>query len=411
MIAFFIKHTPMHYAWVIVVVGIISNMLAAGYMFWAIAVYIPAIAEYFSIGRLPVILCFTAGQALSALCSPSIGRFMDEHGARKSLVIGSLIASLGFIVTERSPNIYVVLIGWLIVGIARPFVLPITFSWLITRWFVAHRRAALGLVTTGLGLGGVMLPFLTYLTEMYSWQFTLYSASILFPLLNIAFALFLIKDQPKDCGILSVGSSNTLDDEQTLTGINLDAAKKTSTFWIVTIGFVFFFMGQGAVNLLGLDFLLNEGITNAAIFLGVSSLIRALGRIPGSILVNRINNIFFLAILVGLLQGLAMLTIVFSTKLIFLITFVLLWGGGGIFVPMLEALILTKTFGVKHYGAISGLVLAFAFGGQIVAPILGGWVFDITNSYAIPFVIYSVMSVISCVLFYFAYKTSENVKF
>ena len=202
-----------------------------------------------------------------------------------------------------------------------------------------------------------------------------------------------------------------MDDEQTLTGINLDAAKKTSTFWIITIGFVFFFMGQGAVNLLGLDFLLNEGITNAAIFLGVSSLIRALGRIPGSILVNRINNIFFLAILVGLLQGLAMLTIVFSTKLIFLIAFVLLWGGGGIFVPMLEALILTKTFGVKHYGAISGLVLAFAFGGQIVAPILGGWIFDITNSYAIPFVIYSVMSVISCALFYLAYKTSENVKF
>ena len=50
MIKFLIKHVPVHYAWVVVVIGIISNMLAAGYMFWAIAVYIPEIAEYFSIG-------------------------------------------------------------------------------------------------------------------------------------------------------------------------------------------------------------------------------------------------------------------------------------------------------------------------------------------------------------------------
>ena len=406
-----INRIPFHYAWIIIFVGILSNMLAAGYIFWAIAVYIPEISEYFSIGRLPVILCFTAGQALSAVCSTSVGKFMDKHGARKSLIIGSLIASLGFLITASAGNIYIVFIGWLVVGIARPFVLPITFNWLATRWFVSNQQAALGLVTTGLGLGGVMLPFLTFFTELYSWQYTLYSAAIIFPITNIFFAIVLIRDKPEDFGLDPVQDKNNFKQRITLKGVTLNVANKTKVFWLVTAGFIFFFMGQGAVNLLGLDFLISEGVTGAAIFLGVSSLIRALGRIPGSIMINKIENIFFLAIVVALLQGFAMLTIVYSTNIFFLVAFVLLWGGGGIFVPMLESLILTKTFGVKHYGAISGMVLAFAFGGQIIAPILGGWIFDLTNSYAIPFILYSLMSVFSALLFFLAFKQAKKIVF
>ncbi|MBR73900.1 MAG: hypothetical protein CL872_03045 [Dehalococcoidaceae bacterium] len=410
MINFLIQKAPFHYAWIVVLIGIISNMLAAGYIFWAIAVYIPEISEHFSIGRLPVILCFTAGQALSAICSSYIGRYMDKNGARKSLIIGSIIAAIGFLVTASSLNIFTVFVGWLIVGIARPFVLPITFNWLVTRWFVTNRQAALGLVTTGLGLGGLMLPVFTELTNMYSWQFTLYSAAIIFPVLNIIFALFFLRDLPEEFGIHPVNDleKNTTSDER-LTGLDLNSAKGTSAFWFITIAFVFFFMGQGAVNLLGFDFLINEGVDNAALFFGVSALIRGLGRIPGSILVNRISNIFRLAILVSFLQAFAMLTIVFSTKLFSLVAFVVFWGGGGIFVPMLESLILTKTFGVKHYGAISGMVLAFAFGGQIVAPILGGFIFDATDSYDVAFVAYCIMSLIAGFLFYIGQKKSSDI--
>ena len=49
MINFFIQKLPFHYAWIVVFIGIISNMLAAGYIFWAIAVYIPEISDFFSI--------------------------------------------------------------------------------------------------------------------------------------------------------------------------------------------------------------------------------------------------------------------------------------------------------------------------------------------------------------------------
>tara|TARA_B100000427_G_C15442820_1_gene565953 strand:+ start:34 stop:777 length:744 start_codon:yes stop_codon:yes gene_type:complete len=246
---------------------------------------------------------------------------------------------------------------------------------------------------------------------MYSWQFTLYSGAIIFPLFNIIAALFLLRDLPEEFDlqpVKNIEKKSTTDER--LTGLDLDNAKSTSAFWFITIAFVFFFMGQGAVNLLGFDFLINEGVDNAALFFGVSALIRGLGRIPGSILVNRVHNIFKLAILVSCLQAFAMLTIVFSTKLFSLLAFVVFWGGGGIFVPMLESLILTKTFGVKHYGAISGMVLAFAFGGQIIAPIFGGFIFDSTNSYDVAFIAYCGMSLFAGFLFYIGNKKSKCIK-
>ena len=220
-----------------------------------------------------------------------------------------------------------------------------------------------------------------------------------------------MRDLPEQFGLHPVqNEENNLINDERLIGINLETAKRTSTFWLITFAFVFFFMGQGAVNLLGFDFLINEGVDNAAIFFGISALIRGLGRIPGSIMVNKMGNIFKLAILVSFLQAFAMLTVVFSTSLFSLIAFVLFWGGGGIFVPMLESLILTKTFGVKHYGAISGMVLAFAFGGQIIAPILGGFIFDSTQSYDIAFISYFIMSLFAGFLFYIGNKKSKRIK-
>ena len=69
----------------------------------------------------------------------------------------------------------------------------------------------------------------------------------------------------------------------------------------------------------------------------------------------------------------------------------------------------SKTFGVKHYGAISGLVLAFAFGGQIIAPILGGFIFDSTQSYDIAFISDFTMSLFAGLLFYIGHKQSKSI--
>ena len=68
---------------------------------------------------------------------------------------------------------------------------------------------------------------------------------------------------------------------------------------------------------------------------------------------------------------------------------VIFWGFGGAFAPMMEPLLVTRAFGVRHYGAISGLVGMISFGGQVLGPLAGTFLFDLTDSYSIPFGLYT----------------------
>ena len=82
-----------------------------------------------------------------------------------------------------------------------------------------------------------------------------------------------------------------------------------------------------------------------------------------------------------------------------LTAFILLWGVGGAFAPMLEPLLINRTFGVRHFGAVSGMVAMIAFGGQLFGSIGGAWLFDRTGSYATAFWLYTLGFALAGLLF------------
>ena len=93
--------------------------------------------------------------------------------------------------------------------------------------------------------------------------------------------------------------------------------------------------------------------------------------------------------LVSLSQALALALLVVSTDTQGIVGFVVLWGVGGAFAPMLEPLLITRTLGVRHFGAVSSTVALIAFGGQFVGPLAGATLFDATGSYGLPFALYA----------------------
>ena len=50
----------------------------------------------------------------------------------------------------------------------------------------------------------------------------------------------------------------------------------------------------------------------------------------------------------------------------------LLWGLGRAFVPMMESVLISRAFGVRHFGTISGVITMIAFPGTALGPILAG---------------------------------------
>ncbi|MYH41656.1 MAG: hypothetical protein F4150_07885, partial [Chloroflexi bacterium] len=78
-----LRRTPIYYGWVIVAAGVLGNATSAGFIFWATAVYIPAVSDGLGVGRFPVVAAFVAGQALSAAVGPPAGAYKGRPRARR----------------------------------------------------------------------------------------------------------------------------------------------------------------------------------------------------------------------------------------------------------------------------------------------------------------------------------------
>ena len=182
-------------------------------------------------------------------------------------------------------------------------------------------------------------------------------------------------------------------------GFTARQAMATPAFWLLSVGLLLFMTGQGAVNTLGVDFFESRGVAIAAQIIAVSALLRTLVRLPLGLSMSRVTRVYATGAVVSLSQALALAVVVTNTAGPGLTVFVLLWGVGGAFAPMLEPLLINRTFGVRHFGAVSGMVAMIAFGGQLFGSIGGAWLFDLTGSYAIPFWLYALGFAVAAMLF------------
>lgn len=73
-----------YYGWVILGLGMVGSMSAAGMTFWAVTIYIPALVEDLDASRTQVALTFTVANIVGAIIGPFAGRWMDARGAKET---------------------------------------------------------------------------------------------------------------------------------------------------------------------------------------------------------------------------------------------------------------------------------------------------------------------------------------
>src|SRR5690606_10502594 len=157
-------------------------------------------------------------------------------------------------------------------------------------------------------------------------------------------------------------------------------------------------MGQGSVTNLGLDFFQSRGVQVGAAVFASSSLVRTVARVPLGATLSRYKTPYPLGFLVSMSQGVALAALLLNTDTYGIVAFVVLWGIGGAFGPMLEPLFITHVFGVKHFGAVSGTVQMVSFTGQLAGSIGGAFLFDLTGSYSMPYWLYTLGFALSAFL-------------
>jgi OFA family oxalate/formate antiporter-like MFS transporter len=385
------ERSPVHYGWVIVAAAILTNSVTAGGTFWVVALYITSIPEDYGVSRTAVFGAFTVGQVLFAVIGPWIGGFIDRNGARRVLLVGSVAMPAALIATSFATALWQFYLGWIAASLARPFLMPIPYNWLVTRWFEGRsRQVSLGLVTTGFGMGGaVVLPIFAWIESASGWQQVMFASGVAIFVLHGLAAALIVANRPRDVGLRANGSVSDEDTDALEGGFDTREALRSAVFWCVSIGLMLFFLGQGSVNNLIVDFFDTHKVGAGATLLAATALMRTVMRPPLSLVLLRVDRVFLLGVAVALGQALATGALVATTATAGIAVWLVFWGFGGSFAPMIEPLLVTRAFGVRHYGAIAGLVSMISFGGQVLGPLGGAALFDLTDSYTIPFSLYT----------------------
>ena len=389
----------------ILLLGILCSSVAAATMFWTITIYIPALAEDFGTGgeaqRTPVVIAFMLGSVVSAVAGPLAGRWMDTRGAREVILTGSVLACAAMLATSRAEELWQVGVGWGVVSIARTMLFPVPYSWLVTRWFSARRQMALGVLTIGFGAAGIGVLPLSMIEERWDWSAVMVTTALLILLVNGLLALLLIHDRPANLG-LRVERMTELEARATTpetAGFTVGEALRSPAFWLLAGAFMTFFIAPATFSTLQLDFFQTSGVEQAALLVAIGASVRGFSRLPFGLLLGRIRRTFLLAVIVAITQVAALSAVVISTAPAGLVVFVLMWGLGGAFVPMLEPILINRTFGTRQFGTITGAMMMLAFPGTALGPIVAGAMFDATGSYRLAITI--MVGVVSISIIFF----------
>lgn len=401
------RRLPFHYGWFLLIAAIAGNAIAAGSIFWVVTVYVPRLSEEFDVGRSFIVGAFMGGQTAYALVQPFVGRYIDQRGARDVMRVGAVACAIALVVASRAQNEWQFAAAWLAVSVIRPAVMPIPFNWTLTRWFEGKRRqAALGLVTVGFGLGGALvLPIYAAIAEATDWRTVMALSGVLLLLIQGFAAFVVVRDRPAELGLQPVVASS--EDRSMLTaeadewGFTAGEALRAPAFWLMSLGLMLFFLGQGSITTLAVDFFDTRAVTWGASAIAASALIRAIGRVPLGFAMGSISAVYLLGVWVALSQGVAVGVLLVEASTIGVIMWVILWGVGGAFAPMLEPLMITNAFGVRYFGGVSGITQMVSFGGQLFGSIGGAALYDATGSYDLPFTLYAIGFGVSAILFWF----------
>jgi MFS family permease len=271
----------------------------------------------------------------------------------------------------------------------------------IARWFAKRRGVMSGVTKVGTGLGILIMPLVEIkLIFSYGWRAAFFVLGALALAFIISVAQLLRRD-PSQKGLLPNGgeAATTGSSDLAEEGLSLREAVCIREFW--TTCAIYFTIVCFAMTILihiaphTID--LGISATNAARVLSTIGAVSMVGRVVMGNAGDRVGNkramsICFL-ILVGALSWLQM-----AKELWMLYLFAAVYGfsHGGLFA--LISPIVAGLFGTRVQGTLFGIVALCGTLGGAVSPLLVGYIFDVTHSYRLGFLLLIVLSIIGLVL-------------
>jgi MFS family permease len=321
---------------------------------------------------------------VSAAIAPIGGWIADRYGVRPVMVVGALLLAgglFGYSTIHSVGDIYLmrILTGASLAGAG--LVICVT---LVSRWFVAHRGLALGLMLSGTSLGNALVPQIaTWLIGEHGWR-NAFGVLACVPLAMLPIMLFVIKEWPEHLGLAPYGGQPAAA-TGAATGYEFVPALRTANFWLIGLSaFCTFYsiLGLSGNLFLHARDLGFDAASAARLFLPLF-VMGIVGKVGAGLLTEVLRRKVVFALALGLMLVGAILLTTLARPLLWpaLWLFGLGWGAN---YTMLQALV-ADVFGARSLGKILAAINVMDATGGALGPWVTGMLFDVNHDYQFAF--------------------------
>jgi MFS family permease len=310
---------------------------------------------------------------LIGLLGPIVGRLADRFTPKAVILFGLSVSAAALALLSTTRNLTEFLSFCVLLGIGSASVSLVPCSMLIAPWFSRSRGLAVGVINSGVGVGGLFAPNLTRkFIDLYgtSGAFLALAAAVSVPFL---LTLLLVRRQRPG-------------KERTAPPSTIWFAK-TLVFWMLGVGLFFAAHTLTGVQQSLILYLTGQGVAAATATLAYSVLLgsSAPGKLLGGLLSDRFSA--RVSLLVSILCLAAAITGLLlsdpKAAAIFAIAAVFGLGYGGVFNA--PSIIAFEAVGTEGVGTVLGLFMMFFGLGTSSGGLVAGAIFDQTHRYAVSF--------------------------
>jgi MFS family permease len=377
------------YGWLMVMAGFLVLMVSWGCQF-SFSVFLIPLTEHFGWTRANTAGVFSVNMLLFGAGSIFSGKLTERFGPRAVVGVGGALMGTGLILSAAIQSLWqLYLVYGVIIG------LGVSTTWgplaaTISRWFIARRGLAMGIMSLGISLGIMVLPPLSrYLITRLGWRMSFILHGLLTGLLILGASLLLKRD-PKEKGLNPYLGNPRRSTEKKVPVTPMAAGQDwgfsealgTRTFWMIFAAYLLWLVGFYMVSVHMAAYGTDLGLSPSAAALAVSLIGGGsiFGKLFMGFLSDRIGPQKVLVVNM-FMQGLSIFGLVASGSptwiYILAVLFGFAYGGVGPQIPVVTA----QFFGLSSLGSIFGVLLFSGHVGGAIGPLLGGKIFDVSQSY------------------------------
>ncbi len=386
------------YGWFVLAAAFFALFMSTGTRN-GFGVFIIPLTDEFGWSRGALSLAIAIGWLLNGLSQPFLGRLYDRLGGRTVISISLLVLGGATMLLSQTNSLwFLVVVYGVVISVATGGASLVTIHAVLSRWFYRRRGVALSISTAGASAGSMVLtPFTAYLILLAGWRTSWIVLGAMILVLAVPVAFLMIRNDPADMGEAPDGDGEPMalaaDGKSGTPRAPLETEGWQASFgslpiWQMSGAYFVCGMTTAIVSAHYVPFAIDRGASPgmAATAFGMMTGLNVLGVIAVGLASDRFARKYLLASVYAV-RGLAYAMLILAPGMWGIWAFAFVAGFSWIASAPLTSSLTADIYGLRNLGTLSGMsTLAHQIGGAL-SIWLAGAMYDIFDSYDVPFAI------------------------